>query len=98
MTHNKNLIAINSFNTSVVIGIFISFAIIILVVVVGDEVEISIGLRYGHKLELFDKVIYTFKDFIDLHFRHRAREGEREGKKHQCVVASCMAKVTQYLR
>ena len=25
-----------------------------------------------------------FKDFI---FRERGREGEREGKKHQCVVA-----------
>ena len=31
-----------------------------------------------------------FKDFIYL-FLERGREGEREGEKHQCVVASCMA-------
>ena len=29
-----------------------------------------------------------FKDFIYL-FLERGREGEREGEKHQCVVASC---------
>ena len=31
-----------------------------------------------------------FKDFILFIFRERAREGEREGEKHQCVVASCV--------
>ena len=30
-----------------------------------------------------------FKDFIYLVFRQRGREGERKGKKRQCVVASC---------
>ena len=30
-----------------------------------------------------------FKDFIYL-FLERRREGERQGEKHQCVVASCM--------
>ena len=29
--------------------------------------------------------IFNFFKFI---FRHRVREGEREGEKHQCVVAS----------
>ena len=31
---------------------------------------------------------FFFKDFIYL-FLERRRQGEREGKKHQCVVASC---------
>ena len=31
---------------------------------------------------------YIFKDFILFIFRERGREGEREGEKHQCVVAS----------
>ena len=34
-----------------------------------------------------DKVFYFFKDFIYLFFRERRRKGEREGEKHQCVVA-----------
>ena len=33
---------------------------------------------------------HFFKDFIYFIFRERGREGEREGEKHQCVVASCM--------
>ena len=33
--------------------------------------------------------MYFFKDFIYL-FLERGREGEREGEKHQCVVASHM--------
>ena len=28
--------------------------------------------------------------FIYLFFREKGREGEREGEKHQCVVASCV--------
>ena len=32
--------------------------------------------------------IFFFKDLFYF-FRERGREGEREGKKHQCVVASC---------
>ena len=34
--------------------------------------------------------VYCFflnKDFIYILFRERVREGEREGEKHQCVVA-----------
>ena len=31
--------------------------------------------------------VYFFKDFIYL-FLERGREGEREGEKHQCVVAT----------
>ena len=34
---------------------------------------------------------YFFKTFYLFIFRERGREGEREGKKHQCVVASHMA-------
>ena len=33
--------------------------------------------------------IYLFKGFIYL-FLDRGREGEREGQKHPCVVASCV--------
>ena len=32
--------------------------------------------------------VYVFKDFIYL-LLERVRDGEREGEKHQCVVASC---------
>ena len=32
---------------------------------------------------IFKKIFYLFI------FRERGREGEREGEKHQCVVASC---------
>ena len=35
--------------------------------------------------EGFFKRFYLF-----IYFRERGREGEREGEKHQCVVASCM--------
>ena len=44
------------------------------------------------KLALLQSCVLTFidvfKDFIYL-FLDWGREGEREGKKHQCVVASC---------
>ena len=33
------------------------------------------------------KMLFFFKDFIYLHLE-RGRDGEREGEKHQCVVAS----------
>ena len=33
-------------------------------------------------------IIFLKKDFIYLFFRERGREGEKEGEKHQCVVAS----------
>ena len=33
---------------------------------------------------------HFFEDFIYFFFGERGREGEREGKKHQCEVASCM--------
>ena len=32
-----------------------------------------------------------FKDFIYLFLERGGRKGEREGEKHQCVVASCMS-------
>ena len=32
-------------------------------------------------------MLFFFKDFIYLHLE-RGRDGEREGEKHQCVVAS----------
>ena len=37
------------------------------------------------------KISLLFKGFIYLFFRERGREGEREGEKHQCVVASHVA-------
>ena len=36
-----------------------------------------------------DKLSFFKKRFYLLIFRERGREGEREGEKHQCVVASC---------
>ena len=33
--------------------------------------------------------LFSFKRFYLFIFRERGREGEREGEKHQCVVASC---------
>ena len=41
-------------------------------------------------LSLDWRVDFFLKDFIYL-FRERGREGEREGEKHQCVVAFHMA-------
>ena len=35
----------------------------------------------------FTVFVCVFKDFISLFFRERWKEGEREGEKHQCVVA-----------
>ena len=32
--------------------------------------------------------LFFFKIYLFI-FRERGREGEREGEKHQCVVASC---------
>ena len=34
-------------------------------------------------------LFFFFKRFYLFSFRERGREGEREGEKHQCVVASC---------
>ena len=42
--------------------------------------------RYKQKTLEFLK-----KDFYLFTFREKGREGEREGEKHQCVVASCVA-------
>ena len=36
---------------------------------------------------------WLFKRFYLVSFRERRREGEREGEKYQCVVASCMPPV-----
>ena len=43
------------------------------------------------------RIIYLIKEYVTLSiltfylfiFRERGRKGEREGEKHQCVVASC---------
>ena len=34
------------------------------------------------------QILLSFRHFIYLFFRERGGEGEREGEKHQCVVAS----------
>ena len=39
-------------------------------------------LRFTIKYDFFLKIFYVFT------FRERGKEGEREGEKHQCVVAS----------
>ena len=40
-------------------------------------------------VDYFFKILFIFFNFIYLFiFRERGREGEREGEKHQCVVAS----------
>ena len=40
------------------------------------------------KVDMVNK--FFFKDFIYLFFREKGKQGEREGEKHQCVVASCV--------
>ena len=42
---------------------------------------------YWEKLYIY---IYIFLKILFI-FRERGREGEREGEKHQCVVANCMS-------
>ena len=46
--------------------------------------------NYGIGSRKKNKEIFPFfkKDFIYLYFRERARVGEKEGEKHQCMVAS----------
>ena len=51
----------------------------------GDEDEWD---RRELSLLLKGSFAFCFKDFIYL-FLERGREGEREGEKYQCVVASC---------
>ena len=41
--------------------------------------------NFFRKAEIF--TLFLFKDFIYF-LRERGREGERDGEKHQCVVAS----------
>ena len=48
-------------------------------------VSILIQGKTGTKKQVFKKNFLEFYLFI---FRERGREGEREGEKHQCVVAS----------
>ena len=36
-------------------------------------------------------LLFIFLKILFIYFRERGREGEREGKKHQCVVASNIA-------
>ena len=53
-----------------------------------EQIEHHPQLIYWlHNIPVYvhDKFI---KDFIYFNFRQRGREGEREGEKHQCVVAS----------
>ena len=45
------------------------------------------GQRTCHVMGVWAALLFFFKHFI---FRERGREGEREGEKHQCVVASCV--------
>ena len=51
---------------------------------VSQTSEVSIGTLI---LLGFNFLIFNFI-FLNLFFRERGREGEREGEKHQCVVAS----------
>ena len=39
---------------------------------------------------IFKTMEEFFKNILFIFFRERGREGEREGEKHQCVVASHM--------
>ena len=48
-------------------------------------IEVYLILLYFALLYFTDTVGFLFKIYL---FRKRGREGEREGKKHQCVVAS----------
>ena len=43
--------------------------------------KIFILCGFLHSVKFLEKILFIF--------RERGREGEREGEKHQCVVASC---------
>ena len=56
-------------------------------------------MNFNASLIFSMKVLYNliiFKRFYLFIFREKGREGEREGEKHQCVVATC-APPTGYL-
>ena len=46
-------------------------------------------IRKGFLEEVFSE-LHFFKIILFIYFLERGREGEREGEKHQCVVASHM--------
>ena len=48
------------------------------------------GIEQQFEKNFFKKVLFIYL-FIYLFIRERGREGEIEGEKHQCVVASHMA-------
>ena len=48
----------------------------------------SFYTKYVSFPNIFFFLLLFFLDFIYLFFRQRGREREREGEKHQCVVAS----------
>ena len=65
------------------------------------ELDINISYSYycyyyysyynnRRKTEAGNTVSEFFFKILFIYFRERGREGEREGEKHQCVVASCV--------
>ena len=52
-------------------------------------VEDNLNVLVTHLACSFLNLVF-FKRFYLFLFRHRGREGERQGEKRQCVVASCM--------
>ena len=42
---------------------------------------------YAHRIQNLDFIIFYFFKFYLFIFRESGKEGEREGEKHQCVVA-----------
>ena len=50
---------------------------------------VCLSFLFPHlKFSVIFKFILFFKRFYLFIFRQRGREGEREGEKHQCVIAS----------
>ena len=54
------------------------------------ESKTALKIKFSIFIILFHfLILYFFKIFYLFVFRESEQEGEREGEKHQCVVASC---------
>ena len=52
--------------------------------------KVSLLQKFASPVQLTYIPFSLFREFYLFIFRQRGREGEREGEKHQCVVASCV--------
>ena len=53
-----------------------------------DPVDITLDTFLGSNFQVFVFWVFFLRFYVFI-FREKRREGEREGEKHPCVVASC---------